>query len=103
LLWASTSSKNPEYSDIKYVEALIAPDTVNTLPLETIEAYRDHGDPAVRINSDRQKTDWYFNTLSELGINIDEVTQKLEVDGVDKFAQSYDKLIETLKNKMPKS
>jgi len=100
VLWASTSTKNPKYSDIKYVEALIAPDTVNTLPLETIEAYRDHGDPAVRMNSDLQKTSWYFSTLAELGINIDEVTQQLEIEGVDKFTQSYDKLIETLKKKM---
>ena len=50
LLWASTSTKNPDYSDIKYVEALIGPETVNTLPLETIDAYRDHGDPKVRLD-----------------------------------------------------
>jgi transaldolase len=103
LLWASTSTKNPEYSDIKYVEALIGPETVNTLPLETIVAYRDHGKPEVRLNSDLTKTKWYFNTLSELGINIDQVTQQLESEGVDKFSQSFDQLIETLKKKMEKS
>ena len=103
LLWASTSTKNPEYSDIKYVEALIGPETVNTLPLETIVAYRDHGQPEVRLNSDLTKTKWYFNTLSELGINIDQVTQQLASEGVDKFSQSFDQLIETLKTKMEKS
>jgi transaldolase len=97
LLWASTSTKNPNYSDIKYIEALIAPLTVNTLPLETIDAYRDHGDPKVRIGLDMQKTKWYFEALLELGINIDQMTQQLENEGVDKFTQSYDKLIETLK------
>jgi transaldolase len=100
VLWASTSTKNPEYSDVKYVDALIGPDTVNTLPLETIEAYRDHGDPALRLESDLQKADWCIDTLYELGINLDEMTQRLEDDGVQKFEQSYDKLIETLKNKM---
>ena len=103
LLWASTSTKNPDFSDIKYVEAIIAPQTVNTLPLETIIAYRDHGDPKVRIGLDIEKTLWYFETLSKLGINIDQMTQQLENEGVDKFTQSYDKLIETLKKSCEKS
>jgi transaldolase len=103
LLWASTSTKNPNYSDVKYIEALIAPLTVNTLPLETIDAYRDHGDPAVRIGLDNTKTMWYFEVLSELGINIDQMTQQLEDEGVAKFIQSYDKLMETLKKSCEKS
>jgi len=103
LLWASTSTKNPNYSDIKYIEALIAPLTVNTLPLETIDAYRDHGDPKVRIGLDVEKKVWYFEALSELGINIDQMTQQLENEGVDKFTKSYDQLIETLKKSCEKS
>jgi transaldolase len=103
LLWASTGTKNPAYSDIKYVEALIGPDTVNTLPLETLDAYRDHGDPASRLNTDIQKAAWCFQILSELGINIDQVTQQLENEGVDKFNQAYDQLIATLLRKMNES
>lgn len=102
LLWASTSTKNPKYSDIKYVEALIAPLTVNTLPLDTIDAYRDHGNPKVRIGLDIQKTNWFFEKLSELGINIDHVTKQLEDEGVDKFTKSYNQLIETLKKSCEK-
>ncbi len=98
LLWASTGTKNPAYSDIKYVEALIAPHTVNTLPMETLEAYRDHGDPEVRINIGLDKLSWLFQGLIELGIDIDKITQQLEDEGVDKFNKAYDQLIETLKN-----
>jgi transaldolase len=97
VLWASTSTKNPAYSDVKYVEALIAPDTVNTLPLETLEAYRDHGDPMVRLNNDANTTPDLFHRLEKLGINIDKVNQQLEDEGVDKFIKSYDQLIATLK------
>ena len=99
LLWASTSTKNPAYSDIKYIEALIGRQTVNTLPLETIEAYRDHGDPKIRIESDLDLAKKCFQSLLEFDIKIDDVTQQLENEGVDKFAQSYDQLIETLKKK----
>ncbi len=99
LLWASTSTKNPEYSDIKYVEALIAPQTVNTLPLETLEAYRDHGDPKIRLDLAIKKTTQDFQLLSDLEINIDKMTQQLEDEGVDKFNKSYDQLIDTLKKK----
>ncbi|MDP1575077.1 MAG: transaldolase [Coxiellaceae bacterium] len=100
LLWASTSTKNPAYSDIKYVEALIGPETVNTLPLETIEAYRDHGDPALRLNTDIQEAEHAFEVLSALAINIDQLTQQLEDEGVDKFKKSYDQLMKTLENKI---
>jgi transaldolase len=97
LLWASTSTKNPDYSDIKYVEALIGPMTVNTLPLETIEDYRNHGDPKARLGLDLDKATFFFQRLPELDINIDKVTQQLENEGVDKFNQAYDQLIDTLK------
>ena len=102
LLWASTSTKNPAYSDIKYVEALIGPETVNTLPLETIEEYRDHGDPEVRLMQDLDKATDFFHQLPDFRIQIDQVTQQLENEGVDKFSQSYDKLIDTLQKKLSK-
>lgn len=99
LLWASTSTKNPHYSDVKYVEALIGPQTVNTVPLETLDAYRDHGDPKMRLTSDVDQAKFAFQHLSQLGINIDNVTQQLEDEGVDKFAKAYDQLIATLNQK----
>lgn len=97
LLWASTSTKNPNYNDIKYVEALIGMKTINTLPLETIDAYRDHGEPKTRLELEVDKAKNYFQVLPKLNINIDQVTQQLENEGVDKFSKSYDQLIITLK------
>jgi transaldolase len=96
LLWASTSTKNPEYSDVRYVEALIGPDTVNTVPPETLDAYRDHGEPQVRLERDVEEARWVLSRLPELGIDIDQVTQQLEDEGVDKFNKPFDKLMETL-------
>ncbi len=96
LLWASTSTKNPAYTDVKYVEALIGPDTVNTAPLETLNAYRDHGDPKARLEENVHDARWVLEELPNLGINIDDVTQKLEDEGVEKFNQPFDKLMETL-------
>ena len=96
LLWASTGTKNPDYPDVKYVEALIGPDTVNTIPVETLDAYRDHGDPQARLEQDVQRAGWVLERLSELGIRIDKVTQQLEDQGVEKFNQPFDKLMETL-------
>lgn len=102
LLWASTGTKNPEYSDIKYIEALIGPHTVNTLPVLTLDTYRDHGDPKVRLELDLDKASWVFQQLPNLGIDMDTVTQQLENEGVDKFNKAYDKLIETLKTNIIK-
>jgi transaldolase len=99
LLWASTSTKNPEYSDIKYIEPLIGPDTINTMPLETIDAYRDHGNPAPRLDEGIHEAHRLLKVLSGLGIDIDAVTRQLEDEGVNKFIKPYDKLINTLKEK----
>jgi transaldolase len=96
LLWASTSTKNPKYSDVKYVEALIGPDTVDTAPMETIDAYRDHGDPKLRLEENIEEARWVLAELSNVDIDIDEITQKLEDEGVDKFNQPFDKLMKTL-------
>ncbi len=102
LLWASTSTKNPDYSDVKYVEALIGPDTVNTAPLETLDAYRDHGEPKARLEQDVEEARHVLERLPELGISIDNVTRQLEDEGVDKFNKPFDKLMETLAQRSPR-
>ena len=99
LLWASTGTKNPDYSDIKYIEPLIGMDTVNTVPLKTLDAYRDHGDPKLRLEQDVKEANWIMARLPELGINIDKVTQQLEDEGVRKFDEPFDKLMESLTKK----
>jgi transaldolase/transaldolase/glucose-6-phosphate isomerase len=86
--------------NLKYVEALIGPNTVNTLPLETLEAYRDHGNPKAELTHEIDKSKLVFQQLLELNINIDQLTQQLEKEGIDKFSKSYDQLIETLTKKM---
>jgi transaldolase len=99
VLWASTSTKNPDYPDVKYVEALIGPDTVNTLPQETLDAYRDHGRPAPRLEENLSEAEWVLQTLPELGIDIDRITEQLEEEGIEKFNKPYDSLIQTLEAK----
>jgi transaldolase len=96
LLWASTGTKNPQDSDVKYVEALVGPDTVNTVPLKTLNAYRDHGDPKATLEQNVEEAREILDLLPELGISIDQVTQQLEDEGVRKFIQPFDKLMETL-------
>ena len=102
LLWASTGTKNPDYSDVKYVEALIGPDTVNTAPLETLNAYRDHGEPKARLEQDVKEAGRVLERLPELGIGIDKMTQQLEDEGVEKFNQPFDKLMATLAQTSPR-
>jgi transaldolase len=99
LLWASTSSKNPAYSDLKYVEALIGSDTVDTIPLETLAAYRDHGKPASRLANDAVKASETLRRLCEVGIDLDLVTQQLENEGIQKFVTAFDQLMNTLQEK----
>jgi transaldolase len=101
LLWASTGTKNPGYSDVKYVEALIGPDTINTVPVETLDAYRDHGDPQARLEQDVQRAGWVLDRLADLGIRLDKLTQQLEDEGVAKFNKPFDKLLETLARRSP--
>jgi transaldolase len=100
VLWASTGTKDPDYSDVKYVEALIGPDTVNTVPVETLKAYRDHGEPGVRIDLDAAKAARILEHLPELGIGINVVTQQLEDEGVEKFIKAYDALIANITEKL---
>jgi transaldolase len=99
LLWASTSTKNPAYPDVKYVEPLIGPDTVNTLPPETLEAYRDHGDPASRLTEEVDRAASYLQRLPEVGLDLNHATQQLEDEGVEKFNQPFDSLMDNLKAK----
>jgi transaldolase len=92
-LWASTSTKDPRYPDTYYVEALVAPRTVNTLPPETFAAYRDHGRPAVRIRESIAAATAELHALAEAGIDLAAITRELEEDGVTKFAASYRSLL----------
>ncbi len=103
LLWASTSTKNPAYDDVKYVEALIGPQTVNTLPTETLNAYRDHGNPASRLQEGVSQARDALARLPDLGIDIAQVTQQLEEEGVEKFNKPYDKLMAALQDQRAKA
>lgn len=99
VLWASTGTKNPEYSDVKYVEALIGPDTVNTLPMKTLEAYRDHGNPAPRLEENLEEAERNLARLAGLGIDLDKATLQLEDEGIEKFNKPYDSLMSNLEKK----
>jgi transaldolase len=97
LLWASTGTKNPAYSDVMYVEALIGEETINTVPLETLQAYRDHGQPARRIANDLDEASALLQELEPAThVSLAEVTQELERDGVRKFNDSYAHVLQTI-------
>jgi transaldolase len=99
LLWASTSTKNPAYKDTKYVEALIGPDTINTVPIETLNAYRDHGHPEQSLDQEVHRAYHLLNKLSIVGIDLNAITQELEDEGVEKFIAAYGQLIDSLREK----
>ncbi len=99
-LWASTGTKNPAYSDVLYVENLIGPETVNTLPPDTINAFRDHGKiPGAMVKQGFDEADAALASLARLGISLDAITEKLQVDGVAAFAASFDQLMGALEKK----
>lgn len=98
-LWASTSTKNPDYSDTLYVDELIGPDTVNTLPDNTLEAFEHHGIVARTVDEGVQEAHAVIEALAGLGIHMDEVTQKLEDEGVAAFEKSFDELLAALVEK----
>jgi transaldolase len=100
LLWASTSTKNPKYSDIKYVEELIAPDTVNTMPLKTMTAFKDHGKVKATIEQDLQDARDVFEKLVSIGINLEQATVQLEEEGVKKFSDSYNDALGAIAKKV---
>jgi transaldolase / glucose-6-phosphate isomerase len=93
VLWASTSTKNPAYRDVMYVEELIGQDTVNTIPPATLDAFRDHGRPRPSLIEDVASADRTMETAAKLGISMKEVTDKLTDDGVRLFAEAFDKLL----------
>lgn len=102
LLWASTGSKDPAFSDVKYVEALIGPDTVNTIPMETLLAFKDHGKAASRLESGLAHATRVLEDLKKAGIDLDAITRQLEEEGIEKFNQPYDKLLEAIEGQKKK-
>ena len=103
LLWASTGSKNPAFKDTKYVEALIGPDTVDTVPLETIDAFRDHGIAANTLETGLEEATATLAKLKELGIDLDKITQQLEDEGIDKFNKPFEKLLKAIEDQKVKA
>jgi transaldolase len=99
-LWASTGTKNPEYSDVLYVESLIGPETVNTMPDQTVEAFKDHGKVERTVDKDVEGAKAVLARLKEAGIDLDDVTRKLEVEGVKSFSDSFDSLLETISSRL---
>jgi transaldolase len=99
VLWASTSVKNPAYPDTLYVEELIGSDTVNTMPEETIMAYQDHGKPQPRLQLDLDDAKALLEKLARAGVDYDDVTDTLEREGVEKFAEAFEQLVQSLREK----
>src|SRR5262249_7087623 len=98
-LWASTSTKNPAYRDVRYVEELIGPDTVNTMALPTLAAFRDHGQVARTIDVGVEAAQQVIRDLQTVGIDLGAVTRRLQRDGVQQFAASFDQLRATIAQK----
>ncbi|HVR42884.1 MAG TPA: bifunctional transaldolase/phosoglucose isomerase [Thermoanaerobaculia bacterium] len=98
-LWASTGTKDPSYSDVMYVESLIGPDTVNTIPPKTWEAFKDHGRVAPTLEKDLDRAGAVLENLEKLGISLDRITDELTVDGVRSFADSFESLMRTIESR----
>jgi transaldolase/glucose-6-phosphate isomerase len=98
-LWASTSTKNPEYPDTMYVDQLIGPDSVNTVPTQTLEAFKNHGKPQRRIDNDLEGAKGTLEILEGLGISVRQVTDELENEGVKAFSDSFEVLLSTLRKR----
>ncbi|HKH79635.1 MAG TPA: transaldolase, partial [Solirubrobacteraceae bacterium] len=99
VLWASTSTKNPAYPDTMYVDELIGPDTVNTMPQATIDAYQDHGDPKPRLQQDLDQARALLEQLAAAGVSYEEIADTLEREGVEKFSASFADLLDGLREK----
>jgi transaldolase/glucose-6-phosphate isomerase len=99
VLWASTSTKNPSYRDVLYVEELIGPDTVNTIPPATLDAFREHGRPRPSLTEDVESANRTMETVAKVGISMKEVTDKLTDDGVRLFAEAFDKLLKAVEKR----
>jgi transaldolase len=99
-LWASTGTKNPDYSDVRYVDGLVGPDTVNTLPEATLEAFDDHGTLRRTVDAELEVADSVWSALADVGVDMDDVSDRLEREGVDSFIKSFDELIDALQTKV---
>jgi transaldolase len=99
-LWASTSTKNPAFRDVLYVEELIGPHTVNTIPLATIKAFADHGVARRTVDSGVEDARRFFAELREVGVDLDAVTEQLQVEGVEKFSKSWRGMMEVVGEKL---
>ena len=102
VLYASTGTKDPSFSDVLYVESIIGKDTINTLPIETIDAFRDHGKAEETLTSNLDEANKAMAELKEKGIDIDKITQKLENEGIDKFSEAYNKLLKSINDQKHK-
>jgi len=98
-LWASTSTKNPSYSDLLYVDALIGPDTVNTMPEQTLDAFMDHGTIARTVDADLGDAHQALDNLARVGVDMEDVSAVLEDQGVSAFEKSFDELLQSLSDK----
>lgn len=99
LLWASTGAKNPDYSDVMYVEELIGPETVNTLPPKTMDAFRDHGTAEARLSNGLSTAHDQLEALEALGISLGNITDGLETAGIESFAEAFDRLLQSISDK----
>ncbi len=99
LLWASTGTKNPEYDDIRYVQPLIGPQTVSTMPLETLEAYERHGAPTASLTENPAAAQEFLNKLQDLGLDLGHLTDRLLGEGIDKFVQPFDATLRAIEEK----
>jgi transaldolase len=101
-LWASTGVKNPDYSDTLYISELIAPDTVNTMPEKTLQAYADHGQPGTPVQQSYADAEQVMKAVAEAGVDLDDVFRVLEDEGVQKFVDSWDELTESVRTELEK-
>jgi transaldolase len=99
VLWGSTSTKDPNYPDTMYVDNLIGPDTINTIPPETLDAFIDHGTAARTVDQDLDQADAALERLAEVGVDIDQVTDELLQEGLVKFSDAFDELIDSIRSK----
>jgi transaldolase len=98
-LWASTGTKNPSYSDVLYLEALIAPDTITTVPPATMDAFRDHGRVQVTLGTEPEAADAALERAAALGLDVHAITEQLQADALTAFNSSFDQLLATLAEK----
>ena len=95
--WASTGTKNASYSDVLYLEALIGPDTITTVPPATLDAFRDHGRVRVTLGTEEEEAEAVLATAAALGLDVHAITEQLQADGIKAFASSFDQLLATLR------